>query len=58
MGDFHQRGPITTLPRFSADDLEGREKELSFFARRVPLTLVIPCLVTEIEQPALLGMVR
>ncbi|MFI5143911.1 MAG: glycosyl transferase [Thermoanaerobaculales bacterium] len=58
MSDFHQRGPITTLPRFSANDLEAREKELSFFARRVPLTLVVPCLVSEMEQPALRGMVE
>ena len=58
MGDFHQRGPITTLPRLTAGSLESREKELSFFARRVPLTLVIPCLVGEMDQPALLGMVK
>ena len=58
MSDFHQRGPITTLPRLAAGSLESREKELSFFARRVPLTLVLPCLVGEMDQPALLGMVK
>src|SRR5512136_2285962 len=58
VSDFHQRGPITTLPRLFAGDLEVRERELRFFARRVPLTLVIPCLVTEVDQPALAGMVQ
>lgn len=58
MSDFHQRGPITTLPRLFAGDLEARERELTFFARRVPLTLVIPCLVSEMDQPALARMVQ
>jgi len=58
VSDFHQRGPITTLPRLAAVDLARRERELTFFARRVPLTLVMPCLVTEMDQPALAGMVR
>ncbi len=58
MSDFHQRGPITTLPRFSSARLQSRERELTFFARRVPLTLVIPCLVSEMDQPALAGMVK
>ena len=58
MSDFHQRGPITTLPRLGDGDLAAREKELTFFARRTPLTLVIPCLATEMEQPALAGMVK
>jgi glucosyl-3-phosphoglycerate synthase len=58
MSDFHQRGPITTLPRLFARDLEVRERELTFFARRVPLTLIIPCLISELDQPALAGMVE
>ncbi len=53
MSDFHQRGPITTLPRLGARDYEVVDRELAFFARRAPLTLVMPCLVTEMEQPAL-----
>ncbi len=57
MSDFHQRGPITTLPRLVKQDLAAREQELAFFARSVPLTLIVPCLVSELEQPALAGIV-
>jgi len=58
MTDFYQRGPITTLPRLMPRDTEETDHELLFFARRTPLTLVIPCLVGELDQPALAGMVR
>jgi len=58
MSDFYQRGPITTLPRLAIRETEAVESELAFFARRIPLTLVIPCLVTEMDQPALAGMVQ
>ncbi len=58
MTDFHQRGPITTLPRLAAIEVAGREKDLCFFARSTPLTLVMPCLISELDQPALAGMVR
>ncbi len=57
MSDFHQRGPVTTLPRLVDPDLGRRESELLDFSRSRPLTLVIPCLVTELDQPALAGMV-
>jgi glucosyl-3-phosphoglycerate synthase len=57
MTDFQQRGPITTLPRLVRQDLEQRENEITGFAAHTPLTLVIPCLVTEMDQPALAGMV-
>jgi glucosyl-3-phosphoglycerate synthase len=58
MSDFQQRGPITTLTRLVARDLEEREHELAFFARSTPLTLIIPCLASEMERPALAGMVE
>ncbi len=57
MSDFHQRGPITTLPRLVQQDVTAREQELAFFARGTPLTLIMPCLVSEMDQPALAGMV-
>ncbi len=57
MSDFHQQGPVTTLPRLVDQDLELREAELARHARATPLTLVIPCLVSELDQPALAGMV-
>jgi glucosyl-3-phosphoglycerate synthase len=57
VSDFQQRGPITTLPRLVGRDLHDRELELREFAVDSPLALVIPCLATEMDQPALAGMV-
>lgn len=58
MSDFHQRGPITTLPRLVTRDLATREQELTSFAHTTPLVLVIPCLISELEQPALAGILK
>ena len=57
MSDFYQRGPITTLPRLSAAEAERRERELVGFASKRPLILIIPSLITELDEPALEGMV-
>jgi len=57
MSDFQQRGPITTLPRLVEQSLADRELELRGFAGECPVALVIPCLATEMDQPALAGMV-
>lgn len=56
MSDFHQRGPITTIPRFGIRDLAAQEHELTRFASSTPLVLIIPCLVSELDQPALAGI--
>jgi len=57
MTDFQQRGPITTLPRLGSRDLAEIEAWLVACTRRRPLALVMPCLVSELDQPALAGMV-
>lgn len=57
MSDFKQSGTIVTLPRMRPGDEARREEELATHARRTPLALVVPCLVSELEQPALAGMV-
>ncbi|HPW56265.1 MAG: hypothetical protein KA072_02585 [Thermoanaerobaculaceae bacterium] len=57
MSDFKQSGTIVTFPRLRPRDEAQREKELVTHARRTPLALIIPCLVSELEQPALAGMV-
>jgi glucosyl-3-phosphoglycerate synthase len=57
MSDFQQRGPITTLPRLVWQDLEQREREITGLALHTPVALIIPCLVSEMDQPALAGMV-
>lgn len=58
MADFHQVGPITTLPRLVGDRQEKAEAQLRSFSRRAPLALLIPCLVKELQQPALARMVE
>lgn len=57
MSDFQQRGPISTLPRLTRDQLPRLERELRSTVARRPLTLAIPCLASEMDQPALAGMV-
>lgn len=57
MSDFKQAGRIATLPRLSCGEVTERERELVLHARRTPLVLVMPCLVTELEQPALANIV-
>lgn len=53
MGDFHQNGIITTLHNLSHRSLEDLEIELVKFSRVRPLGLVLPCLYSELEGPAL-----
>ncbi len=57
MTDFQQRGPITTLPRMLHHDLETREAQIKGFTAQSPVALLIPCLVGEMDQPALAGIV-
>ena len=58
MSDFHQTGLITTLHRLGGPALERLELELKHFSRERPIALVLPCLHTEIEGPALAGIVE
>jgi glucosyl-3-phosphoglycerate synthase len=58
VSDFHQCGPITTLPRLEASGDERRERELVDLVRTNPLFLIIPSLIDELDKPALAGMVR
>jgi len=57
MSDFQQRGPITTLPRLACRRSEWMDSALAAAARRRPLALIMPCLISELDQPALAGMV-
>jgi glucosyl-3-phosphoglycerate synthase len=58
MADFYQTGIITTLHRLGSRPLESLEAELVEFAKNRPLTLVIPALASEMDGPALGGIVR
>ena len=53
MGDFHQNGVITTLHNLSDRPLDELEKELTEFAKVRPMALVLPCLYSELEGPAM-----
>lgn len=53
MADFHQDGIITTLHNLTQRPLEELETELQAFSKQNPLGLVLPCLYSELEGPAL-----
>lgn len=58
MADFHQNGSITTLHRLGARPIAALEAELEAFARRRPMSLILPCLYSELEGDALPGIVE
>ena len=53
MGDFYQNGIITTLHNLANRPLEELEYELSIFAKRRPMGLILPSLFSELEGEAL-----
>ena len=57
MADFHQTGVIATLHRLGRSDLGRLERELRSYAGARPIALVLPCLASEAEGPALKGIV-
>jgi len=61
MSDFYQSGSITTLHRLGAERLEAMEAELKRFADERPMSLVLPCLHSEVQGralPAILDVLR
>ena len=53
MGDFHQNGIVTTLHNLSHRPVEDMEAELVRFNKTRPLGLLLPCLYSELEGPAM-----
>ncbi len=53
MSDFKQDRGITTLHRLPGASLTHLENELRGFAKRNPMTLILPSLFSELEGPAL-----
>ena len=53
MGDFHQNGMVTTLHNMRSRSLEDMEAELERFSGHRPMALVLPCLYSELQGPAL-----
>ena len=58
MTDFFQNGIITTLHNLNDRPLDAVENELRSFSKRRPMTLVLPSLYSELEQPALKRIVE
>jgi glucosyl-3-phosphoglycerate synthase len=58
MADFFQNGVITTLHRLGHEPLERLEARLEHHARSHPVALILPCLISELEGPAMPGIVQ
>ncbi|OGW66816.1 MAG: glycosyl transferase [Nitrospirae bacterium RIFCSPLOWO2_02_FULL_62_14] len=58
MSDFFQNGAVTVLHRLGQPNLDHLERELEQYGRVNPIALVLPCLYSELEGPALAGIVE
>ena len=56
MSDFIQNGPITTLHLLGERDVERIEREIEEASQTRPISLVLPCLISEMDGPALKGI--
>lgn len=57
MGDFHQNGLVTTLHNLGQRPIKDMEAELERFKHSRPMGLVLPSLYSELEGPALGGII-
>src|SRR6266536_1033273 len=53
MADFYQSGIVATMHRLGDFQIERIEKELESHSRIRPIALVLPCLYSELDGPAL-----
>lgn len=58
MSDFYQNGIVAVLHRLGQPNLEQLEAELQRYARVNPIAFVLPSLYSELERPALKGIVE
>ena len=58
MADFFQNGVIANLHNLTNRSVDSLEAELKGFSRSNPMALVLPSLYSELEQPALEGMLQ
>jgi glucosyl-3-phosphoglycerate synthase len=58
MSDFYQSGLVATFHRLGQSKLERLEDELMSFAGPRPMALALPALYSEVEGPALPGIVE
>jgi glucosyl-3-phosphoglycerate synthase len=57
MSDFFQNGIVTTLQDFGQRGSAELEGDVDRYARRRPVTLILPCLASELEHAPLDGIV-
>lgn len=57
MGDFYQNGIITNFHNLTKRPIEELEKELLYFSKQRPMSLVLPSLFSELEGEALPGII-
>jgi glucosyl-3-phosphoglycerate synthase len=57
MGDFYQNGIITNFHNLTRRSVEDLERELVGFSKQRPMSLVLPSLFSELEGPALSGII-
>jgi len=57
MGDFYQNGVITNFHNLTKRSVEELEKELMYFSKQRPMSLILPSLFSELEGEALPGIV-
>lgn len=53
MGDFYQNGVVTTLHNLRKRPYEELESAMIQFSRNRPMSLILPCLYSELAGPAL-----
>lgn len=58
MADFHQNGNIAQFHNLRCRPLEELEYELSTYGQTRKITLILPCLYSELEGPALRGILE
>ena len=58
MADFHQNGNITTLHNLRSRPPEHLIHEISVYAETRKITLILPCLYSELSRPALANILE
>ena len=53
MSDFHQLGPVTSLPRLLARPVDELEAQILALTAKLPVSLAIPMIPGEMDRPAL-----
>lgn len=58
MTDFFQNGVVATLHDLTNRTLESLEEELTAWSKKRPMSLILPCLYSELHGPALTNIIE